>query len=341
MTSELEFDGLRRRYGSVTALDGLTFAVPAGQVFGFLGPNGAGKTTTMRAIFGVASLDAGEIRWHGKPIDEQARRRFGYMPEERGLYPTMRLLEQIEYFAALRDMPASAARKAARHWLGRLGLGEREDARVDALSHGNQQRAQLAAALVHDPELLVLDEPFAGLDPGGVDDMSSILAERAEAGVTVLFSSHQLDLVEDICDAVAIIHHGRLVASGAVADLQRGERPRLAVRIAADPDAHWASDVPAEIGEIEAVRGGTVLFAVPAGAGSQRILDIARGAGTVEHFSFEARRLSEVFRQATGASVRQAEAEHAAAAHAAGTAGAAGAAGGTGTGGRAAAEVAR
>jgi ABC-2 type transport system ATP-binding protein len=297
----------------VTALDGLTFGVPAGQVFGFLGPNGAGKTTTMRAIFGVASLDAGEIRWRGKPVDEQARRSFGYMPEERGLYPSMRVLEQVEYFARLHDMPGGAARKAARHWLGRLGLGGREDARVDALSHGNQQRAQLAVALVHDPELLVLDEPFAGLDPGGVDDMSRILAERAAAGVTVLFSSHQLDLVEDICEAVAIIHHGRLVVSGPVADLERGERPRLAVRVAGDMQGGWARAVTPDLGEVEAVRpDGTVLLALTAGADSQRILEIARSAGAVEHFTFEARRLSEVFRQATGASVGQVEAEHAA-----------------------------
>jgi ABC-2 type transport system ATP-binding protein len=311
---ELELDGLRRSYGTVTALDGLTFGVPAGQVFGFLGPNGAGKTTTMRAIFGVASLGAGEIRWRGKPVDEQARRTFGYMPEERGLYPTMRLLEQVEYFARLHDMPASSARTAARHWLGRLGLGDREDARIDALSHGNQQRAQLAVALVHDPELLVLDEPFAGLDPGGVDDMSGILAERAAAGVTVLFSSHQLDLVEDLCEAVAIINRGRLVVSGPVADLQRGDRPRLAVRVAGDADGGWARAIGADLGEIEAVRqGGTVLISLTKGAVSQRILDLARAAGPVEHFSFEARRLSEVFRQATGASVKQVEAEHAAA----------------------------
>ena len=294
-------------------LDGLTFGVPAGQVFGFLGPNGAGKTTTMRAIFGVTSLDSGEIRWRGKPVDERARRTFGYMPEERGLYPSMRLLEQVEYFARLHDMPASPARKAAQHWIGRLGLGGREDARIDALSHGNQQRAQLAVALVHDPELLVLDEPFSGLDPGGVDDMSGILAERAAAGVTVLFSSHQLDLVEDLCEAVAIIHHGRLVVSGPVADLERGERPRLAIRVAGDADGAWAREAGADLGEIEAVRpDGTVLISLTKGADSQRILDLARAAGPVEHFTFEARRLSEVFRQVTGASVGQAEAEHAA-----------------------------
>lgn len=314
-SAELGIDGLRRRYGPVTALDGLSFDVPAGQVFGFLGPNGAGKTTTMRAIFGVAALDAGEIRWRGRPVDEQARRRFGYMPEERGLYPGMRLHDQIEYFATLHDMDDQAAKRAAAHWIGRLGLSGREDTRIDALSHGNQQRAQLAVALVHDPELLVLDEPFSGLDPGGVDDMRQVLTERAAAGVTVLFSSHQLDLVEDICEAVAIIHHGRLVASGPVEELRRGDRPRLAVRVGGDAGGTWSRALGADLGEVESVgTGGTVLLSLTAGADSQRILDLARAAGPVEHFSFEARRLSEVFRQVTGASVGQAEAEHAASA---------------------------
>ncbi len=315
MTSvELEIDGLRRRYGSVVALDGLSFDVPSGEVFGFLGPNGAGKTTTMRAIFGVASLDAGEIRWRGKPVDARARRHFGYMPEERGLYPGMKLREQIEYFATLHDMDDQAAEKAATHWIRHLGLAGREDAKIDALSHGNQQRAQLAVALVHDPELLVLDEPFSGLDPGGVDDMRQVLAERAAAGVTVLFSSHQLDLVEDICEAVAIIHHGRLVASGPVEELRRGDRPRLTVRVGGDADGAWARSLGADLGEVEAVRPeGTVLISLTTGADSQRILDLARAAGPIEHFSFEDRRLSEVFREVTGASVGQAEAEHAAA----------------------------
>ena len=315
---ELELDGLRRRYGTVTALDGLSFGVPAGQVFGFLGPNGAGKTTTMRAIFGVTALDAGQIRWRGRRVGEAARRTFGYMPEERGLYPAMELADQVEYFARLHGMDATAAARAARHWIDRLGLSGREKTRVDALSHGNQQRAQLAVALVHDPELLVLDEPFSGLDPGGIDDMSSILAERAAAGVTVLFSSHQLDLVEGICEAVAIIHHGRLVVSGPVAELRRGDRPRLAVRVTGDRAADWSAGLTPATGTVDTVRpDGTAEISVTSAADSQKILDLARAAGPVEHFAYEDRSLSEVFRQATGASVGQAEAEHAAAASAA------------------------
>ena len=310
---ELEIDGLHRRYGTVTALDGLTFGVPAGQVFGFLGPNGAGKTTTMRAIFGVTSLDAGEIRWRGRPVDEAARRTFGYMPEERGLYPAMELLDQVEYFALLHGLDGRTAAKAAGHWIGRLGLSGRERTRIDALSHGNQQRAQLAVALVHQPDLLVLDEPFSGLDPGGIDDMSAILAERAAAGVTVLFSSHQLDLVENICEAVAIIHHGRLVVAGPVADLRRGDRPRLAVRVTGDLAAAWSAGLSAALGTVENVRvDGTAEISLANAARSQEILDLARAAGPVEHFAYEDLSLSEVFRQATGASVGQAEAEHAA-----------------------------
>jgi ABC-2 type transport system ATP-binding protein len=320
MTSmELEIDGLRRRYGTVTALDGLSFGVPAGQVFGFLGPNGAGKTTTMRAIFGVTSLDAGEIRWRGQPVGQEARRTFGYMPEERGLYPAMTLFDQVEYFARLHGMDGPAAAKAAWHWIDRLGLSGRGQTRIDALSHGNQQRAQLAVALVHDPDLLVLDEPFSGLDPGGIDDMSAILAERAAAGVTVLFSSHQLDLVEDLCEAVAIIYRGRLVVSGAVADLRRGERPRLAVRVTGDRGGGWSAGLSSALGTVDSVRpDGTAEISLTSSGDSQAILDLAREAGPVEHFAYEDRSLSDVFRQVTGASVGQAEAEHAAATRTAG-----------------------
>jgi ABC-2 type transport system ATP-binding protein len=310
---KLELDGLRRRYGDVTALDGLTFNVPAGQVFGFLGPNGAGKTTTMRAVFGVTALDAGEIRWRGKQVDAAARHMFGYMPEERGLYPAMELLDQVEYFATLHGMDSRSAASAAAYWVGRLGLGGRERTRVDALSHGNQQRAQLAVALVHDPELLVLDEPFSGLDPGGIDSMSAILAERAAAGVTVLFSSHQLDLVENICEAVAIIYRGRLVTAGPVAGLRRGDRPRLAVRVAGDQSAAWTSGLAGTLGTVETVRpDGTAEISLARADASQDILDLARAAGAVEHFGYEDMSLSEVFRQATGASVGQAEEEHSA-----------------------------
>ena len=200
------------------ALDGVSFAVAPGQMFGFVGPNGAGKTTTMRIVLGVLGADAGRVLWNGAPVDHAVRTRFGYMPEERGLYPKMRVRAQLVYFAALHGV--ASPKDAAERWIERLGLSERAEDRVEELSLGNQQRVQLAAALVHEPELLVLDEPFSGLDPVGVDVLSGVLTEYAATGVPVLFSSHQLELVERLCQAVAIIKDGRLVASGLVDELR-------------------------------------------------------------------------------------------------------------------------
>jgi ABC-2 type transport system ATP-binding protein len=213
----------------------VSFAVEPGQTFGFVGPNGAGKTTTMRIILGVLGADSGAVHWRGAPVDAATRTRFGYMPEERGQYPQMRVRAQLVYFAALHGV--ERPEHAADRWIERLGLSERAEARVEELSLGNQQRVQLAAALVHEPEVLVLDEPFSGLDPVGVDVLSGVLYDYAATGVPVIFSSHQLELVERLCEAVAIIKDGRLVASGSVEDL-RGpgkkvvkeviERPTLA-----------------------------------------------------------------------------------------------------------------
>jgi ABC-2 type transport system ATP-binding protein len=297
----LELTDLRLRYGEVAALDGLSFTVPPGEVFGFLGPNGAGKTTAMRAIVGVAALDSGSVRWSGKAIGTQARQRIGYMPEERGLYPAMKVLEQLEYLARLHGLTQPQARSAARHWADRLGLADKGQVKTEVLSLGNQQRVQLAAALVHDPELLVLDEPFSGLDPVGVDAMSEVLAERAAAGVTMLFSSHQLDLVEHLCTSVAIIHRGTLVAQGTVDDLAKGGQLRIAVKVAGDAQAGWTSQL-AGLAAVERIASdGTVLLTLASEPDAQAVLDLARQAGPVEQFGFERRRLSEVFRDAVGA----------------------------------------
>ena len=210
----LEVDRLVRTYGDVRALDGMTFAVEPGAVTGFLGPNGAGKTTTMRAIFGLVALDAGEVRWDGRRIDRAARRRFGYLPEERGLYPTMRVLDQLEYLGRLRGLSADDARTEAMRWLSDLGLTDRTGDNLEDLSLGNQQRVELIGALIHRPDVLVLDEPFSGLDPVAVDALSKVLVAEARRGATVLFSSHQLDLVEDLCERAVVVDHGRIVAEG-------------------------------------------------------------------------------------------------------------------------------
>jgi len=295
--SMLELDGLTRRYGDVVALDGLTFSVEPGQVFGFVGPNGAGKTTAMRIVLGVLAPDAGEVRWEGRPVDESLRARFGYMPEERGLYPKMRVGEQLEYFARLHGAAPRAARQAAAHWMEQVGVAHRGDDRVEQLSLGNQQRVQLATALVHDPIALVLDEPFSGLDPVGVDVMSDVLVARARtAQVPVLFSSHQLELVERLCDAVAIVKDGRLVASGTVEELRaRGARDLWRVEVHGAADG-WAASVPGA--EVER-RNGVVT--VVRTADEQRLLDAARAAGRVTRFEPVAPSLAELFREAVSA----------------------------------------
>lgn len=296
MAGLLELDGLTRRFGAVAALDGLSFRVPSGEVVGFLGPNGAGKTTAMRAIFGLTDLDAGAVRWKGAPVGAAERRRFGYMPEERGLYPSMLVGEELEYLGRLHGMAASDAAAAARSWLERLEVADRAADKVEALSHGNQQRVQLAAALVHGPEVLVLDEPLAGLDPAGIDVIGQVLVEQAHAGRCVLFSSHQLDLVENLCESVAIIDHGRLVASGTVDELAAAGARRLAVRVEGDRQGAWAGALPGVT--VSEVKGGEVRLILDAAADSDRVLDAARAAGRVTQFVFERRRLSEVFREA-------------------------------------------
>ncbi len=291
----LELSSLSKRYGDTQALDELSFEVEPGQMFGFVGPNGAGKTTAMRIVIGVLAPDSGTVSWAGSPLDIEMRRRIGYMPEERGLYPKMRVAEQLTYLAELHGLDSGTAAENAERWTERLGLAERCGDRVEELSLGNQQRVQLAAALVHEPDLLILDEPFSGLDPVGVDILSEVLlGEARERNVPVVFSSHQLELVERLCDAVAIIKDGRLVASGSVEEL-RTERAgrRWLVEFEGEGGGgggHW---VPALAG-VRSVSGS--VFELDDGVDPQRLLDEARTRGSVRRFGPESPDLAELFR---------------------------------------------
>ncbi len=291
----LELKEVSRRYGDTVALDGLTLTAPTGEVVGFVGPNGAGKTTAMRIALGVLEADAGEVLWNGAPATRSAQRTFGYMPEERGLYPKMRVDRQLIYLATLHGSTQSEAGEAARTWIDRLGLGEHAEQRVEELSLGNQQRVQLAAALVHEPDALILDEPFSGLDPLGTDVMSGILTERARAGAAVIFSSHQLDLVERLCDRVAIVNRGRIVAEGRVDEL-RAERtqPRLRVDVEGAEDG-WLDGLPGV--EVVAADGTGVVVELNGGIDDQRLLDAARSAGRVRSFAPVRPTLAELFRE--------------------------------------------
>ena len=290
----LEVRDLTKRYGEIVALDGATFSVSPGRIVGFLGPNGAGKTTTMRAVFGLVLPDRGEVWWRGAPVGPEQRARFGYMPEERGLYPKMRVGEQLVFLAELSGLTGTSAKDAAGRWLDRLGLGDRADSRLEDLSHGNQQRVQLAAALVHDPELAVLDEPFSGLDPLGVGSLAGLLEETAASGVAVLFSSHQLDLVEDVCQDVVIIDHGRIVLAGAVEDLKAASSHRsLDVMVNGEP---WTPPPPSAT--VSSTRDGQVHVLVDASADLAQLLASASGAGEVTRFSFEPPSLTDLFLEA-------------------------------------------
>ncbi len=295
----LEIRGLTKHYGQVTALDGASLTARRGRLLGFLGPNGAGKTTTMRCIFGLAVPEAGEVCWDGRPVDADARLRFGYMPEQRGLYPRMRVGEQLAYFGQHHGLSRRDATARANTWLERFGLADRTKSKLEDLSHGNQQRIQLATALVHDPELLVLDEPFSGLDPLGVATMTEVLRERAAAGVGVVFSSHQLDLVEEMCEDVVIVSRGRVVADGEIGALKAASgRRHLEVEVIGSNGA-WL-DGRDEYTVLER-EGDWVKLLVDEHADLAGILLAARAAGEVRRFTFEPPKLSELFMEAVTA----------------------------------------
>jgi ABC-2 type transport system ATP-binding protein len=295
----LEFDGLHKTFGENHVLDGVGFTVAPGAMFGFCGSNGAGKTTTMRIAMGLLRADAGEVRWQGRRIDQDMRRRIGYMPEERGLYPKMKVGEQVAYFARLHGLDAAAAARASDEWVGRLGLAGRRGDPVEKLSLGNQQRVQLAAALVSRPEVLILDEPFSGLDPVGVDSLAQGLLDQAREGVPVVFSSHQLDLVERLCDSVGILARGRMVATGTVQELRRREGGQLLRVVVPDATHGWAAALPGV--RVVSEQAGDTLLELVAGADDQSVLGAAVRTGRVTHFAWREPTLVELFREVVAA----------------------------------------
>jgi ABC-2 type transport system ATP-binding protein len=291
----LAIEGLVKSFGPLDVLRDVSFTVEPGRILGFLGRNGAGKTTTMRCIFGLLDPDAGQVHYDGQPLDRAVRRRFGYMPEERGLYPKMGIQTQLVHFGRLAGMGRRDAQQASAAWLERLGLADRRRGRLETLSHGNQQRVQLAAALVHGPDVLVLDEPFSGLDPVGVVEMGDVLREAARAGATILFSSHQLDLVEGLCQDVAIINGGRIVERGELEAI-RAQAPyrRLEVAVAGRP---W---VPEGV-VVTRVGGERPHLLVPAEVPAEALLEAASRHGPITAFRYEPPSLADLFHEAVDA----------------------------------------
>ena len=294
----LEFKGAEKHFGPMIALRECTFVARPGRLTGFLGPNGAGKTTAMRTVFGLVELDAGEVLWRGTPITFAERARFGYMPEERGLYPRMRVREQLVYLGRLCGRSADEARRASDAWLARLNLTDRAGDPLDALSHGNQQRVQLIAALINEPELLVLDEPFSGLDPLAMETMADLLRGVAADGAAVLFSSHQLDLVEHLCEDVVVIDHGGIVLSGELEDLRAAVPQRFL-------DIHFRGSPPDWNGftavQLVAQGDGWLRVRVDRHADLSGIVEHVRSKSDLISLAYQPPTLSELFRQAVAA----------------------------------------
>lgn len=291
----LEVSGLTRRFGDMVAVDDVSFPVPSGGLTGFVGGNGAGKTTTMRMIMGVLAAHAGTVSWQGHQVTREDRRRFGYMPEERGLYPKQPILDQLVYLARLRGMGTADARREITVLLERFGLGARTKDPLEKLSLGNQQRVQIIAALVPAPMALILDEPFSGLDPDAIDAMADLLREHARDGVPVVFSSHQLDLVDRLCDRLVVMARGRVVAQGTGEDL-RAEAP-LRYRLVLGGDAGWVREVPDL--HVRDVSGPEAEVEVLAEGAEQKLLAEATARGSVLDFHRVVPRLSEIYREVT------------------------------------------
>ena len=289
----LQVQNLTRRFGENTAVDNVSFTIPSGQMTGFVGANGAGKTTTMRMIMGVLTSHGGEVLVDGRPITADDRSTFGYMPEERGLYPKQPILDQLVYLGQLHRMTASDARTQAQDLLDRFQLGGRGKDKLESLSLGNQQRVQIAASLLHRPTVLILDEPFSGLDPVAVDSMVELLRDRTAEGVPVLFSSHQLDLVDRLCDNLVVLQQGCLVASGSGDDL-RATAPRRH-RLTVTPDAGWVRE-EAGVRVID-VAGQDAVVELDDDAAAQRLLATAMTRGSVHEFSRIRPSLSEIYRE--------------------------------------------
>ncbi|CAN5659448.1 ATP-binding cassette domain-containing protein [soil metagenome] len=289
----LEATSLSRVFGSVNAVDDVSLQVRPGRITGFVGANGAGKTTTMRMLMGVLGATSGTVSWQGHPATAEDRRQFGYMPEERGLYPRMKIADQLVFFARLHGFSAPDARKRAIELLEFFDLGERADDLLDTLSLGNQQRVQIAAALVHRPTALVLDEPFSGLDPIAVDAMVDLLHAEA-ADLPVLFSSHQLDLVERLCDDVVVLSAGRVVAAGTVEELRHGGTDRYRVEL--EDDASWLRGVPGL--SVHDVDGSTALVALD-GIGPADLAATVTDRARLRGLTLVRQPLSEIFREVT------------------------------------------
>jgi ABC-2 type transport system ATP-binding protein len=307
----LVVDSITKRFGDVVALDDASFSVEPGRIFGLLGANGAGKTTSMRIVLDILRADSGRVTWQGSENTALPRRTWGYLPEERGLYPRMLVGEQLRFFAALYGVPGTTAESEIRDWLGRFRIPEYYDRKVEQLSKGNQQKIQFVAAILHDPDVLIMDEPFTGLDPVNVRLLKEAFVEMRDRGKTLIFSTHQMEQVEELCESIAIIDRGRVVVAGAVREVKRA-MGRQVVRLATDGDGRgteWLETLPGV--SITAERADYVELRVPADREPQTILRAALDRGErVTRFEISDPSLEEIFVEHVGRRAVDEEEEH-------------------------------
>jgi ABC-2 type transport system ATP-binding protein len=288
----LRVENATKKFGSFTAVDNLSLQVNQGQMYGFLGANGAGKTTTFRMILGLLNQNQGTITWNGKPITYASSPEIGYLPEERGLYPKMKVEEQLVYLAQLRQMPAADAKREVHKWLERFQVPHYASKKVEELSKGNQQKIQLIASLIHKPSLLILDEPFSGLDPVNVEMLKSAILDFQQQGATIVFSSHRMDHVEELCDDMSILDRGKVVVSGSIREVKRSFGKQN-VRLKMDQDLSALGEVRGVESFTKTHDGG--VFRIAEEETAQRILAEAMTLGPLRHFAIEEPTLEEIF----------------------------------------------
>jgi ABC-2 type transport system ATP-binding protein len=303
----LEIANITKRFGAFTAVQDVSFTATEGQIFGFLGTNGAGKTTTMRIILDILRPDTGSVTWHGTPNTAVPRRLWGYLPEERGLYPKMVVEDQLLFLAQLYGASARDARRDLNDWLERFAIVENRRKRVEQLSKGNQQKIQFLAAVLHDPDILIMDEPFSGLDPVNAAQMIEAFGEMRQRGKTIIFSTHQMEQAEELCQAIAIIHRGRIVVHGDVRAVKRNTgRQVVRLALANDPDILWLDHLPGVT--VTKRRPDFVEMDVERGSDPETVLRAAlEHGGSVTRFEIGEPSLNDIFLASVGESATDEE----------------------------------
>ncbi|KIO68622.1 hypothetical protein B4065_1583 [Caldibacillus thermoamylovorans] len=295
----LEIEHVSKRFGKYTAVDDLSLSIPEKTIFGFLGANGAGKTTTFRIILGLMDASSGNVSWNGKPVDYSTSDNIGYLPEERGLYPKQKIKEQLIFLARLKGMSKQEAEKELGRWLERFKVPDYADKKVEELSKGNQQKIQFIASVLHKPSLLILDEPFSGLDPINVELLKQAVLDLKESGTTIVFSSHRMEHVEQLCENLCILNKGKTVLQGSLKEIKQSFGKKNLI-IHADFDVSFLKEYPGVRKSSVTPEGIQLQIEGEEVAGS--ILQEIVGRGFIRKFALEEPSLNDIFIEKVGAS---------------------------------------